>query len=309
MEARVPDKLDLRDILKTKMVSNDKYVRKLEAELQKIHKVKHAVCFANATTGFNLIFYILQPLTVAMPCFTWISTKIGLDMQKINIKYMDITNGTWVVNEQEQKRFYGADYMILNSTFGNKPIVVYPKWTIIDSAHCAGHSGFGNLGLAEIISFSPSKTFTGIEGGAVLTNDNKLATELRYYQPIMGRMGEINAKVALNNLRCRDTTFKWKQKVYNLYKQELQGSHIFQEINDYHALNEIGMLCPLWTKKQWKLIDKRLEVRKRFDPNFRYHLCMCYSKYIYNNILILPSYPGCDYKKVIKVIQDVDWTV
>lgn len=309
LKSRVPDKLDIKDILKTKMVSNHKNVRKLEKKLCQVHKVKHAICFANATTACSMIFYVLHPKTVAMPSFTWVSTKLALDAQKIKMKYMDIDPETWVVPASEQKKQANADLFLLNATFGNKPEVLFPEKTIIDSAHCGAHPGFGNLALAEFISFSPSKTFTGIEGGAVLTNNDYLADRLRYFQPIMGRMGEINAKVALINLNERASTFAWKKKVLQEYTKKLLNFHKFQIVNEYHTWNEIGILCPHWKKEQWDLINKKMEVRKRFNPVFVGNEKFPYSRYVYENIVMLPSYPGCDYKKVIKAIQDVDRTV
>ena len=309
-KAMIPDDLNIKDILRTKQVSNGKYVRKLEHKLRQIHKVDYAICFANCTTATLLTFYALNIKKVAMPSFTWISTKTALDMLDIKIYNLNIEKDTFLVSKDEQQKLEDkVDFFFLTSTFGNKPDVLYPEKTILDSAHCTGHKGFGNLAKVELLSFSPMKTFTGIEGGAVLTNDVFLASELIVLQKYFGRMSEINAKVVLYNLNRRKQIFSWKHKVFNEYKRAF-GTERFQKINEYSTLNEITLNIESYTDEQRDELCKKIEVRQRYNPN-DVHRPKGYerntnAKTVCDNNIILPSYLNCNYKKVIRTLKRIE---
>ena len=306
-KSMVPEDLDISSILKTGMVSNWKYVKKLEKKLKQIHKVKHALCFGSCTQAMMGIFYILKPETVAIPSFTWTSPKLVFDMMKIEMKYMDVNSKSYLVDMEEQEvmqRNNQPDLFVLTSTFGNKPHVRYPSKTILDSAHCGGHKGFGKLARAEVISFAPSKTFTGIEGGAVLTNDTELYEKLKAFRHPFSRMGEINAKVALFNLNRKGKIFRWKHKLFREYKKEL-GAWRFQWINQYSTLNEITACFPEFSKKDWEWVGERIELRKRYNPNEVGHKEEnTVAKMTYESIMTLPTYLDADYKKTIEILKE-----
>jgi len=335
-KSNVPPTMNFDDILESRIVSNGTYVRMLEDKLKEIHKVKYALCFSNATTAlFSLLsFYNTQKQrgvkTIAIPAFIWKSDKILLENLGFNVKYMDVDEKTYLVTEQTQKELNDeVDLFILESTFGSKPIVVYPQKTIIDSAHCAGSSEFGNLGLAEFISFSPSKTFTACEGGALLINDEYIYLCCKNFRDCMGRMSEINAKIVLNMLDKRELINILKQKINDIYRKYL-GEEYFQVIPKYSTYNEITYRDYTLTEKQMCYIQDHLELRKRFNPceylyldnsiGNRKNILKIYedvvltidlfkyndvynSNKIYDKIFTLPSYVGCDPFEVINLIK------
>jgi dTDP-4-amino-4,6-dideoxygalactose transaminase len=149
------------------------------------------------------------------------------------------------------------------------------------------------------VGFSPAKMVTGIEGGAVITNNKKIHDGLRELQPSMFRMGELNAKLAIYYLKRSKKLRSEKMKLYKIYKKALPFAH-FQKIDKDHSLCEIAATFP-FNEKQWKEVAKGMEVRKRYNPNGIGKNAV----EIYKNVMSLPSYSGCDYKGVIRLLRKV----
>lgn len=310
----VPDKLELKDILKTKKVSNGKNVKALEDKLKKVHNCKHAICFGSATAATSALFFMLREmkrekslfnsnLKVVMPSFTWYSTKLVLKMLDIKPKYVDIHPQMYVPDEYQLKDEGKTDYYYLTSTFGQIPVTPDWKKTIVDGA---ANAGFFDMkkhpALATIVSFSPSKTITGIEGGAVLTNDNYIAEGLLSCRDFYSRMEEINAKIALFNLNRRKEIRNVKKMFREFYEVELDGIATFPIIDDEHALNEI--VCELdFNEKQWEELNKVMEVRKRYDTRNCEDTPIANN--IYKRIITLPSYLDADIPKICKIIKNI----
>lgn len=301
--------IDVSDILEYGVVTNGKYVRELEALLCKMHKAKYATCFSSATASMLVLFHILREdykrFSVAMPSFTWKSPRTAMNMLDIKIYWMDIEDDTWTTSYEEQKtteRIFKPNYFFLTSTLGRMPDIAEPKKTIIDGATNAGYFDMKKHPcLALIVGFSSAKMITGIEGGAVITNQKWIYERLKSYQPSMFRMGEINAKIAIQNLKLIKEYRKQKEIFYNVYKTHLPFAK-FQKIDAFHSLNEIAARFP-FNKEQWKEVEKVMEVRKRYDP-------LVYGKNameVYKDVMSLPSYIGCDYKGVVRLLRKIHY--
>jgi len=291
-------KIDVSDILESGEVTNGKYVRELEKLLCKMHHAKYAVCFSSATACLLLLmkgnYY-----NHCMQSFTWKTPKIIAEEILGDVPvYLDIDKNTWTVPKKYQKQIKIP--MILTATLGRIPDIVYPKRTIVDGATNAGYFDMKKHPcLALIVGFSPSKMITGIEGGAVITNSKKIYTNLKELQPSMFRMGEINAMIAIYNLKLAKGYRRQKEILYHIYKDRLPFAK-FQKIDKNHSLNEIAAVFP-FNEKQWKEVEKGMEVRKRYDPNGIGKNAV----EVYKGVMSLPSYSGCDYKGVIRLLRKV----
>jgi len=64
---------EIDNILKSKWVTDGKWVRKLEEKIKDIHEVKYAVATSSGTTAAMLLLKSLpfKVETIAMPAFTW----------------------------------------------------------------------------------------------------------------------------------------------------------------------------------------------------------------------------------------------
>jgi dTDP-4-amino-4,6-dideoxygalactose transaminase len=299
----MPKNIDVSDILKSGYVSSGKYVIELEKLLCKMHRAKYAVCFGSTTSSILMLFWVLRNdrnISVSLPSFTWKSPKIALNMLKISTRWMDIDKETWTPTIAEQKTWGDVNYIFLTSVLGRIPEIAYPEKTIVDAATNSGYFDMKKHPcLAIIVGFSPAKMITGIEGGAVITNNKFLYEILKEIRPVVSRMCEINAKIAIKNLKRIDELRDMKICIYEVYKHSLPFAK-FQKIDENHSLSEIAAIFP-FSEKQWKQVAKGMEIRKRYDPD-GYGVDAIE---VYKGVMSLPSYLGCDYKGVIKLLRKV----
>ena len=93
----------------------------------------------------------------------------------------------------------------------------------------------GNFGDAEVFSFHATKFFNTFEGGAVVTNDDELATKMRLmknfgfygydnviYVGTNGKMNEVSAAMGLTGLESLDEFIAANRRNYSAYRAGLQ---------------------------------------------------------------------------------------
>ena len=93
----------------------------------------------------------------------------------------------------------------------------------------------GNFGNAEVFSFHPTKFFNTCEGGAIVTNDDALASKIRLmknfgfsgydnviYIGTNGKMNEFSALMGVTNLESLDEFISVNRENYESYKRELR---------------------------------------------------------------------------------------
>jgi len=107
-----------------------------------------------------------------------------------------------------------------------------------DAAHAFGctYNGrpIGSLGDAEVFSFHATKFFNTFEGGAIATNDDRLAAKIRLmknfgfsgrdnviYIGTNGKMSEISAAMGLNGLDHLENFIEVNRMNYELYRELL----------------------------------------------------------------------------------------
>ena len=295
------------EIINSSQVSNGKYVRLLEEKVQEIHKVKHAIAFANCTTGLILTVKNAFPVwekwgvwkPVAIPNYTWKSTNMALRFNCIISEYVDVDPDTFLIDKIPE-HVYGV---LAVDTFGNRCDLKIDKPVIYDAAHSLGVPGVGNRGVAEVFSMSPMKTFTACEGGIVVTNDDTLAEKLREDRRFFGRMPEINAVIGLYNLNRLDEVRAEKKNTFNYYKRELEPLGFkFQKINE-SSYNEISVVHEN-AKGIIKEIQDKIEIRSRYEPFVRALACSRISEHLFDNSFILPSWIGVPKEEVVRIIKE-----
>jgi dTDP-4-amino-4,6-dideoxygalactose transaminase len=92
----------------------------------------------------------------------------------------------------------------------------------------------GNFGDAEVFSFHATKFLNTFEGGAVVTNDDDLATRIRlmknfgfaWYDKVIyigtnGKMSEVSAAMGLTSLESLEEFIAVNYRNYRQYQQEL----------------------------------------------------------------------------------------
>lgn len=220
---------EVEAIMHSGWVSIGEYVESLESYFKKEFHVKHAIGTNSATTGLIIALKAAgwQDSHVNLPSFTWPSTLYAVNCIGGTPIFRDIDPDTWLMREPQH--FFGK--LLLVDVFGNQaePSARYAKKdTIIDAAHGFGLPNLGKRGIAEVVSLSFTKVVTGMEGGMILTDDDALAETATELRRLSGRMGEINALVAMQSIRNYDPSIA-SFAVRN-YKKNISIPYRCQEI-------------------------------------------------------------------------------
>lgn len=270
------------DCIKTGWVSSvGKYVDKFERLLAEFTGVKRAVAVVNGTAALHIALKIVgvQPNDeVLIPSLTFVATgnavvycgavphfvdvsetTLGIDPFKLEdyLKDIAIVKNNVCVNKQTGKIIRAVVPM---HTFGH-PVDLDPlldicgRWNLImveDAAESLGsyYKGIhtGNFGKAAAMSFNGNKIITTGGGGAILTNDEKLADyakhltttaklphRWKYEHDEIGynyRMPNINAALGCAQFEQLEDLIEKKRQLASKYEQLIEdydGIKLFKE--------------------------------------------------------------------------------
>jgi dTDP-4-amino-4,6-dideoxygalactose transaminase len=243
----------INQLLDDKRLTNDgPYVRAFEKEIASFLGAKHCIAMCNGTIALEIAIRSLKLSgEVILPSFTFIATAHALQWQEITPVFCDIRRNTHTIDPAQVERMitprtsgiigvhlWGQaceiDYLMEISEKYNLKL-------LFDASHAFGCSFkgqmIGNFGEAEIFSFHATKFLNTFEGGAIVTNNDKLADKIRLmknfgfagydnviYIGTNGKMNEISAAMGLTGLESKDEFIEKNRKNYNLYKKFLSGT-------------------------------------------------------------------------------------
>jgi dTDP-4-amino-4,6-dideoxygalactose transaminase len=242
----------LNDMLDRRWLTNDgPYVQELEAKMQAYLGVRHLVLICNGTIALEIASRALGLHgEVILPSFTFIATAHALQWQEITPVFCDVGRGTHHIDPTQIERH------ITPRTTG---IIGVHVWgcacdtaaiqeiarkhnlhVLYDAAHAfgcsAGGTMIGNFGEAEVFSFHATKFFNTFEGGAIATNDDELASRIRFmrnfgfstqdrvdYIGINGKMSEVSAAMGLTMFESLDEVIETNFENYRQYRNALSS--------------------------------------------------------------------------------------
>jgi dTDP-4-amino-4,6-dideoxygalactose transaminase len=182
-------------ILDSRRLSNDgPFVRRLEGALAAEAGCRHAIALCNATLALQLVFRASRlEGEVIMPAFTFVATAHAAAWESLEPVFADIDPRTHCIDPAAVAaaitprtaaivgvHVWGnlCDAEALAELADARGVPLF-----FDAAHalgCSGQAGpLGALGRASVVSLHATKVVSGLEGGAVLTNDDGLAASLR----------------------------------------------------------------------------------------------------------------------------------
>lgn len=263
------------------LTNNGPLVLELECKLAAFLGVKHVVAMCNGTVALEIAIRALG-LTgeVILPSYTFVATAQALHWQAITPVFADVDPATHNLDPAAVER------MITPRTSGIIGVHVWGRSAPVealqeiadrrglalmyDAAHAFGcsHRGrmIGGFGRAEVFSFHATKFFNCFEGGAVATNDDELATSMRYmrnfgfetfdkavFPGTNGKMPEVCAAMGLTNLDFLPTVVATNQHHHAAYTAAfsvLPGISIMPydagESNNWqYVIAEVGDECPV----------------------------------------------------------------
>lgn len=233
------------------LTNNGPNVQEFESRIAELSGAKHCVAMCNATVALEIVIRALGLSgEVIVPSFTFIATAHALQWQEITPVFCDIDAQTHNLDPQR------VEQAITSRTSG---IIGVHLWgracdvealtqvaaardlkLLFDAAHAFGCSHgqemVGSFGDAEVFSFHATKFLNSFEGGAVVTNDDKLADKMRLmrnfgfadYDQVVhlgtnGKMSEVSAAMGLTALESLDEFIAVNYFNYKQYQKELDG--------------------------------------------------------------------------------------
>ncbi|GAB3738678.1 aminotransferase class I/II-fold pyridoxal phosphate-dependent enzyme [Silanimonas algicola] len=233
------------------LTNNGPLVGELEQKLANYLGVRHVVVMCNGTIALEIAIRALG-LTgeVIVPSYTFIATAQALQWQQITPVFADIDPSTHNLDPESVER------MITPRTTGIIGVHLWGRAApvdelaeiarrrklslMFDAAHAFGATyrgrRVGAFGRAEVFSFHATKFFNCFEGGAVTTNEDDLATTMRYMRNFgfeaydkavhvgtNGKMPEICAAMGLTNLESLDAVIEANRANLAAYEAAFDG--------------------------------------------------------------------------------------
>jgi dTDP-4-amino-4,6-dideoxygalactose transaminase len=239
----------LRDIFESHQITNDRWVRELEARAAAYLGCAEVVALANATSGLILVAKVLGIQgEVCLPTFTFPATLHALLWNGLRPRLVDCDPETFNVSPAslEEGLAHGGRAAIPVYIFGNSPdwdqlTPLFRRHDLVtwsDAAHALGtrwrERMAGNFCDAEIFSLAPTKVTVAGEGGLVATNRADLARELRvarnYGNPgdydcvlagLNARQSELHALLACLSLESTEAAIARRHELVGRYRSAL----------------------------------------------------------------------------------------
>lgn len=288
---------DIGAIIQSGWVSIGEWVEALEERFKKLTGCKYAIATNSATTGLVIAIKAAgwkASGDVHMPAFTWPSTLYAVKCNGHDVRFHDIDRKTWLMDCYPGNTIYPDDYVIQVDVFGNQSTrldYIEKENIIIDAAHGFGLPELGKRGIAEVVSLSFTKIVTAMEGGMILTDDDELAETAIELRRLSGRMGEINARIALQSIDCYGSSLAHRKEIVNRYCVNLSVDFDVQESDHFnHSVFSVLFTETSTRNAVMKALSKNgIETKVYYDP-----LCegLVNTNYVYSHILSLPVHNG-----------------
>lgn len=328
----------IMDALYSTWISGGKYVAKFESDVARLIGTKYAVTTSNGTTALHLALLaagIGPGDEVIVPGFTFVAPANTVLQAGAKPVYVDIDPKTWciAVNEVETSITDKTKAIIPVHVYGNvcemealmkiaKDKGIYLIEDVAEAVFSKYRGKFaGSFGDLGCFSFQATKTITMGEGGAVLTNDERLSERMRimhshgmregkrYWHDVVGynyRLTNLQAALGCAQLENADKIIAEKVRVHKKYFENLSDvpgidfQHISNEVEpviwavaikinqDYYKGDRDFLIT--------ELLKRDIETRPGFYP---FSVMPLYNaqplpiaESISRNIISLPSYPS-----------------
>ncbi len=336
----------LKTVWKTHWVTNQgSLVEELEAGLKEYLGVKNLLLVSNGTIALQLAIKALdlKGEIITTP-FSYVATTTSILWENCTPVFCDIDKNTLSIDPGK------IEEAITEKTRAILPVHIYGlpcnveklqsiadkhKLKIIyDGAHAFGIRINGksifNFGDISTLSFHATKLFHTIEGGAVITDDDKLAEKMLLFRAfghldddyrslgINARTSEFNAAMGLCNLPRVDEFIKKRKEINLLYKSCLKDLTLSYPVIPENIRYNYSYF-PVFFQSEDKMLavkkilsDNGINARRYFFPSLntlpylKGSPCPV-SEDISKRVLCLPVYQELeieDVKRISKLIAD-----
>jgi UDP-4-amino-4,6-dideoxy-L-N-acetyl-beta-L-altrosamine transaminase len=364
------DSLDIKIVsesLKEELITTGNYVKKFEAEIKTISHSKFAYTCINATAGLHLAFLSINLKKndiVIMPSINFISAfrMASLLGAKIYLADVDPLSGQMTPETLKKcikKNNLKKIKLILTMFLGGYPENAkkffefkkkYKCFLIEDACHAFGakyniNGQFIPVGSCKhsdicVFSFHPVKPITTGEGGAITTNNRKIANKIillrnhgivkskKYWNYDINKLGfnyrlsDLNCSLGFSQIKKLSLFIKKRKKIFFLYKNKFlkysKYIKIFdssKNLNSYHLILISIDFDQLKYKKNHMLnyLNKiNIFPQFHYKPIYRFSFYKKFNKnsfsgseFFYKNSFSLPVYHSLMKQEQFKVIENI----
>ena len=250
----------IKDILnKNWLTNNGPFVQEFERKVAEKLDVKHCVAMCNGTVALEIATRALGLQgEVIIPSFTFISTAHCLQWQEITPVFCDIDPETHNIDPARIEQLITPRTTgIIGVHLWGRPCDVEAMDDIarkhnlrflFDASHAFSNSCrgkmIGGFGDVETFSFHATKLINTFEGGAVVTNNDKLAEKMRLmknfgfagldnviYIGTNGKMSEVSAAMGVTSLESIDELIAINKRNYHEYRRNMAHHSALKLIN------------------------------------------------------------------------------
>lgn len=243
----------LKEVLESGYLIGGPFIEQVEKDIQTLTGIKNCVCVANATDAMEIMFdFVKLPLNsnVLVPAHTMLATASAVKVNGLNPIPVDVDEKSYMVEIEQlikcdlknvsaiiitQLNGLVADMNPIKDFCENHNIALME-----DSAQGIGafnngiHSG--SWGIGGCLSFYPAKVIGCLgDGGALLTNNDKMATFARSVRDHgrgegleainwgrNSRLDSLNARVIIERLKLLDKLISKRRKLAYVYLEKLK---------------------------------------------------------------------------------------
>ncbi len=331
----------VKDILSTHQFSEGKYTFLFEKEICRVFKAKYAVVVSSGTAALHLALLSLdvkENTEVIIPAFCCQAVLNAVLYCGAKPVIVDVNPDEFNISYEEVKKNItkNTKAIIIPHMFGypakdTQKIVKLGIPVVEDTAQSVGAKINGRLvgsfGKLNVVSFYATKMLTTFgEGGAVLTNDEKLykkILDLKSYDKkekfclrFNYKITEIQSAMGLLQLKNLETFIMKRKKIYEIYKNRFKNCKFIRIFEPKDNIYPVYYRFIIQFEKEVdldkiikKFKDYKIEVaRPVFIPLDKYY----YGKFVcknserfYKTTISIPIYPELSEKEVQKILNVV----
>lgn len=273
-------------------------VEELEKKLQQRFKVANVICVANGTMAMQVAIKSLnlKKKEIITSPFSYIATTSSILWEGFQPRFVDIDPLSLNISAKLLERLINKNTSCILGihAFGNpNEIQAIEKIKknnnlklIYDASHCFDidykNKSLFHCGDISTISFHATKIFHTIEGGAIFTNNSRLAKKIRSiinfgYEEnriknlgINAKMNEFEAAMGLSILEEIETLKTKRKKIFEYYYRHLSHKFQFQQWNSLSQNNY--SYVPIVFKNEKMALEsiKRLNLKKIYPRRYFY---------------------------------------
>ena len=319
--------------------NNGPLVEDLEKRLARFAGVRHAVSVANGTLGLQLCYKALG-LTgeIVTSPFSFVATSHSIAWEGLKPVFADIERSSFNISPAEIRK------RITKETSAIVPVHVFGRpcnfeaiaetasefglSVIYDAAHAFGvrdkNADILGAGDLSVVSFHATKLFHTIEGGAVFTNDDDLASKLKSLRNFgldeLGNVSQIGLNAKMNEFQAAmglcvldeiPSIIERRKLLANRYRNNLESCQglSFQEYPE--SVDQSYAYFPVVFKDERSVmpflaacLENDVHPRRYFYPSLNkletygpYQACP-ESEWLSERIVCLPLYPDLKLENV-----------